>query len=168
MIRMLSAEDAAIFRELRLFAMRESPDSFGSTYERDVARPLEDFAERMRPREDGSAAFGYFTENQALIGLIGFARESSPKEQHKGDIWGMYVRPEHRRRQIGIQLLETVLSHVRQIPGMRQVKLTVTSSNRAAQDLYARVGFVCYGIEKDSLTRPGGFLDESLLVLSLV
>jgi hypothetical protein len=71
--------DAVSFRRLRLEALQKYPDSFGSTYEIEAAKPLEHFVERLQR----NSVFG------ELVGIIGFYQQSGPKDQHKGFIWGM-------------------------------------------------------------------------------
>jgi len=167
MIRVLGSLDAPLFQQLRLFALQESPDAFGSTYEHEVGRSMEQVAERMTPRKDGSCVFGAFLTEKELVGMVGFSRDSGPKERHKGFIWGMYVRPEFRRSGIGWELLKCVIEHGQSLPGVRQMKLTVTSTNASAEHLYEKAGFTVYGVEKDSLTSEERFLDEKYMMLKL-
>jgi len=167
MIRILQADDVASFRSLRLLALQESPNAFGSTYNKEAGKSLDAVTERIRPREDGSIVCGFFSDANELIGIIGFARDDGPKERHKAFIWGMYVHPEHRRQRIGFQLINHVIQYAKCLPDMRQIKLTVTSSNKAAANLYTQLGFIPYGIEKDSLASGDGFLDECFMALRL-
>ena len=167
MIRILTPDDAASFQQLRLLALQESPDAFGSSYKKEAGKSLEKIIERIQPRENGNAVFGFFADTTALVGIVGFGRDDGPKEHHKGFIWGMYVQPEHRHQGIGFKLVHAAIHHARQLSDIRQIKLTVTSVNKTAERLYARSGFTTYGIEKDSLSSDNGFLDEHLMVLVL-
>jgi ribosomal protein S18 acetylase RimI-like enzyme len=166
-IRVLEPLDAPLFQQLRLFALQESPDAFGSTYENEVCRSMEQVAERIAPRQDGSCVFGAFLTDKEIVGIVGFLRDSGLKERHKGFIWGMYVRPECRRAGIGWELLERVIEHAKSLSGLRQIKLTVASSNAPAEHLYEKAGFTVYGVEKDSLASEEGFLDEKYMMLKL-
>jgi hypothetical protein len=84
LIRKLLVADAVSFRRLRLEALQKYPDSFGSTYEIEAAKPLEHFVERLQR----NSVFGGF-DHKELVGIIGFYQQSGPKDQHKGFIWGM-------------------------------------------------------------------------------
>ncbi|TMJ49463.1 MAG: GNAT family N-acetyltransferase, partial [Alphaproteobacteria bacterium] len=90
-IRRLTSADAAAYRELRLAALRDSPEAFGSTFERESAQPLAWFRDRLA----NSQVFGAIRLSE-LLGIAGFARREHDKEKHKGLLWGMYVRPDAR------------------------------------------------------------------------
>jgi RimJ/RimL family protein N-acetyltransferase len=157
-VRVLSARDAAEFQRLRLEALRESPTAFSSSYEDERDRDVAKIAERISP--DGlGVVFGAFEGGQ-LIGLAGFRREGGRKREHKGFIWGMYVTPTHRRRGVGRQLVESVLSHASSLPGLRRVNLGVNAANSQAIALYEATGFRSYGVERAFLIVDGVEQDE--------
>ncbi|MEW9698178.1 hypothetical protein [Paenibacillus sp. SI8] len=51
-IRVLDESDASIYQELRLSALKNNPEAFGSTHEREVQFSLETVAERIKPSKD--------------------------------------------------------------------------------------------------------------------
>jgi hypothetical protein len=53
-IRQLHSGDAALYREIRLEALRLHPEAFGSSFAREAAQPLAFFTERLV----GNAIFG--------------------------------------------------------------------------------------------------------------
>ena len=160
-IRRLTSADAAAYRELRLAALRDSPEAFGSTFERESAQPLAWFRDRLA----NSQVFGAIRLSE-LLGIAGFARREHDKEKHKGLLWGMYVRPDGRNAGIGRQLVEAVIDHARQ--QVELIQLSVVSGNERARRLYAGLGFVEYGVEKRSLKQHGRYYDEILMALDLV
>ena len=160
-IRRLTSADAAAYRELRLAALRDSPEAFGSTFERESAQPLAWFRDRLA----NSQVFGAIRLSE-LLGIAGFARREHDKEKHKGLLWGMYVRPDARNAGIGRQLVEAVIDHARQ--QVELIQLSVVSGNERARRLYAGLGFVEYGVEKRSLKQHGRYYDEILMALDLV
>ena len=89
-------------------------------------------------------------------------RESSPKERHKGLLWGMYVEPDARRYRIGAALVQAVLDHA--AGEVEQVRLAVSYGNAAAIGLYERLGFVAYGREPRALKGLDGYSDDMLMV----
>ncbi len=161
MIRRLGPEDAAAFADIRLEGLRLAPDAFGSDYEIERGWPQEKFAERLTL----STVFG-FEDAGALLGVAGFVADSKKKFQHRGDLWGMYVRKSARGRGVGAQLVEAVIEHAR--PRVKQLHLHVATTNRAARALYERYGFRRYGIEpramKASEDAPGEFMNAALMV----
>ena len=50
-IRLLETSDAALYRELRLEALRQHPYAYGSTFEAEVAEPLAHFERRLASSE---------------------------------------------------------------------------------------------------------------------
>ncbi len=66
-IRQLTAEDATRYKALRLEALRNHPEAFGSDYEAEKDRPIERYATRLESEQ--SMTFGAFHENE-LVGVV--------------------------------------------------------------------------------------------------
>ena len=159
-IRQLTPGDAALFRSIRLAGLREAPAAFGSTFEVEFTKPLAWFFDRLR----GSVVFGAFCGSR-IVGTAGLVIRSEEKEAHKGLLWGMYVRPGARGTGIAQRLVEAVIAYAR--PRVELVQLSVVVGNERARRLYARLGFVEYGIEKNSLKHHGRYYDEILMAKEL-
>ncbi|MBD1876013.1 GNAT family N-acetyltransferase [Nodosilinea sp. FACHB-131] len=167
-IRFLNSEDVAAYRDLRLYALRESPTAFVSSYEQESQLSLADFADRLRSSHDAaSGVFGAFSDRSQLIGMLGFSREQRPKRSHVGTLWSMYVLPEFRGQKVGSSLLDRAIFYARELEGLRQIVLSTTASNVAARSLYISRGFESFGIERDALCVEGRYFDEEHLVLRL-
>jgi RimJ/RimL family protein N-acetyltransferase len=159
-IRQLTPADAALYRSIRLEGLKYSPEAFGSTFEAEVIKPLAWFFERL----SNSRIFGAFRDPD-LLGVAGFAVREGEKEAHKGLLWGMYVRPEARGTGVAGRLVEAVIDFAR--PRVELIQLSVVMGNERARRLYARLGFVEYGIEKNSLKHAGRYYDEILMAKDL-
>jgi len=159
-IRRLTPAEALSYREIRLAGLKESPEAFGSTFERESAQPLAWFRDRLRT----SQVFGGFCVGE-LLGIAGFAIREGEKERHKGLLWGMYVRPEARGAGVGQQLVEAVIAVARR--HVEVIQLSVVSDNEQALRLYARLGFLEYGVERNSLKQDGRYCDEILMAMDL-
>ena len=159
-VRRLTPADAEQYREIRLAGLEDSPEAFGSTFESESLKPLSSFAERL----GSSAVLGAF-HGEDLVGIAGFAVREGVKEAHKGLLWGMYVRPEVRKSGVGRRLVEAIIDFARQ--RVEILQLSVVSDNKPAQRLYARLGFIEYGLEKSSLKHSGRYYDEILMALEL-
>jgi ribosomal protein S18 acetylase RimI-like enzyme len=166
-IRQITDTDAAAWWALRLRALRESPEAFGSTYDEAVERPLAIAARRALPDPDAPDNFTLGAFAPELVGFVGFEREEGRKNRHKGSIWGMFVAPESRGQGIGRELLAALVARARQQDGLEQIILTVVSENAAARELYRSYGFTTYGVEPRSLRDDGRYYDEDLMVLWL-
>jgi ribosomal protein S18 acetylase RimI-like enzyme len=154
------AADAVLYREIRLEALRVHPEAFGSTFETEAAQPLSWFADRL----SGSTILGGFRDAE-LVAVAGFAIQQGRKQAHKGAIWGMYVRSDARRAGIGRRLIEAIFDLARH--RVELIQLTVIRDNAQARRLYASVGFVEYGIEKNALKQDGRYYDEILMAKDL-
>ena len=167
-VRPLNESDARAFQDLRLKGLHEHPDAFASTYEREVAYSMEFVAERLRRTAESTNNFtlGAFREED-LLGLVGFYRKTGEKEQHRGHIWGMYVRSDEQGKGIGKALLADAVERAKALPGVEQIELCVVTRNKQARNLYASLGFASCGIDPRALYVDGEYLDEERMVLIL-
>ena len=168
-IRAFTPDDVDIFREIRLAALRANPEAFGSSYEIEQAQPLGVARERLQNRHGSPDNFvlGAWTEADDVVGMMGLFRQTSPKEQHKGGVWGVFVRPEWRGQGIAAQLLDELLKRARQLDGLEQLQLSVVTEQAAAVRLYQSRGFQTYGLEREALRDSDRYVDEYHMVLFL-
>lgn len=164
-VRRLVPSDAAPLRQLRLDALVETPESFGSSYEEEHTLTLEDIREWIQPSDD-SAMFGAFC-GEVLAGIVGVGRQRRLKMRHKAHIWSMYVAPAQRGQGLARQLMQAAIDHAAGMRGIRQVQLSVTADNQAATSLYLSLGFTEYGRELEALCVNGKYYDEALMTLPL-
>lgn len=159
-IRRLLSADAPLFREIRLEALQQAPEAFGSTFEHERSQSLAQF-EAVLAKAD---VFGAFRATE-LLGMAGYRTQDGPKRAHKGYLWGMYVRANARGTGVAKPLVEAVLAHARQ--HVELVQLTVVAENETAQRLYRSCGFVAYGHEVHALKQDGRYYDEVLMTVAL-
>ena len=165
-IRPLSATDADNFQELRLRALTEHPEAFASSYDLEVAYSMEFVAGRLQRTAESPDSFtlGAFHQTN-LIGMVGFRRKDGEKEQHRGHIWGMYVRSDLQGRGFGKALLSEAIDLAKSMTGLEQIELCVVTRNKQARGLYATLGFDSCGIDPRALFVDGVYLDEERMVL---
>ncbi len=166
LIRLLTEDDTEALWNLRLRALQDNPEAFGSTYEETLQRGKESFRQRLRQPHAETFFIGAF-EEESLMGMVGFFRESGTKDQHKGYIISMYTAPEQRGRGIGKALLAEAIAQARKIPGVDQLLLAVVTTNTAARQLYRSLGFEVYGLEPRALKYGDQYWDEELMILRL-
>ena len=164
-IRLLTDLDAQDYQQLRLRALQTNPESFGSTYEREVEFTLDTVKERIRPTQD-KFVLGAF-DGDSLVGMARFVRETEQKTKHKANIYGMYVAPEMRGSGVGRAILLEIIDRAKKEEGIEQIHLTVISTNHTAKKLYQSLGFKTYGIEPKALKDNDQYYDEDLMVLFL-
>lgn len=152
-IRRLGKEDAAEVFPLRLRALQEHPEAFGSSYEDEAAMGIERWHTSLA--DSNRAFFGAFHEGK-LLGMVVISRETGKKNQHRMGIYAMYVAPEARKLGFGQGLITACLDYARQQEGVKQVMLAVTAGNQSARRLYRRNGFITWGIHPEYLILSDG------------
>lgn len=165
-IRSLTPDDADQFWEFRLEALRESPLAFAESVDEHKSRPPSAAAERLRTASADLFVLGAFVRGR-LIGTAGFLRNLGTKVRHKGRLWGFYVEPAHRGRGIGRDLLTELIARARTLHGLREIALTVATTQTAALGLYESLGFERFGLEPCSLIVDDVVVDEEHRVLML-
>lgn len=163
-VRILNEIDAQLYQKLRLQALKNNLEAFGSTYEREVLFSLEYVAERLKSTQE-KFVLGAFQCNQ-LVGVVTFMREMGLKESHKGNVFGLYVAPGVRGTGIGKSLMIELLKRAKKCDGLEQIKLAVMSENSSAKKLYQSLGYKTYGVERNGLKYNGEYFDEDLMVLT--
>lgn len=167
-IRKLKADDASEYQALRLRALREHPEAFSSSWEREREIPLSAIAKQLRESTESPDHFILGAHaGDRLAGMVGLYREPGDKQHHKGVIWGMYVAPEARGMGVGRMLLREAIRLAREMDGLEQIKLGVVTSNAEARTLYSSMGFESYGLETNSLYVNGEYYDEEFMALWL-
>ncbi len=163
-IRQLEPADALAFKTLRVFAMQESPTSFGSSVQDEEKRSIERI--QFMLSSQSSFTLGVFDQDK-LIGLARCEVSTREKTKHKADIFSVYIHPEFRGRGLSRQLFEQLISRAKTIDGLETLLLAVTEHNAPARALYVSLGFVQYGFEPDALRYQNQSIAEMFMRLEL-
>ncbi len=159
-IRQLTAEDSVLYKALRLEALQNHPEAFGSDYETEKDRPVEQYATRLKSEQ--VSTFGAFHEGE-LVGVVTIVCLEPVKMKHRANLFAMYVTPRTRKQQVGRQLVQEALRTLKQRPVIEQVHLSVVRTNEAAKALYRSLGFESYAIEPRALKIDDTYHDEELM-----
>ena len=135
-LRRLDADDWEAFAALRLAALAESPDAFGST----LADWRDASEQRWRSRVASAPLNLLASLDGSDVGMLS-GIEEVPGTVEAISVW---VSPRARGQGVGDALLEALLTWAAGRHAQRVV-LTVTEHNAAAQRLYVRMGFVATG-----------------------
>ena len=158
LIRPLEERDLGAYAELRRRALAEEPLAFAASPETDVVVQIGKAPDWM--------LFGAF-DGDLLAGAVGMMRSRHPKAAHKMHLWGMYVLPTHRRQGIAGRLLDAAIAHARSTPGVEWIQLGVTDDAGEARRVYARAGFVVWGVVVDALRFEGRSVAEEHMALRI-
>jgi RimJ/RimL family protein N-acetyltransferase len=163
-IREASPSDAERFRDLRLFALQESPTAFGADHQANAARPPEYWREWLK-KEETSAIF-FAEHDHDLIGMMGIEQGYSPKTRHSSEIWGVFVLPDWRGLHIAEALINASVDWARS-KNIVIVKLGVLKASESAIRCYQRCGFTIYGTEPQGMFYNGTYYDGYLMSRSV-
>ena len=142
-IRILAPADWAIYKAIRLASLADSPDSFGSTYEREALFPDSEWQSRLEPSARAQNALPLVAEYGGTpVGLSwGLLHEPDTTVAH---IYQMWVSPEARGKGIAQSFLGRIIAWA-EARDCDSVALSVTTVNDAAVSLYCSAGFVPSG-----------------------
>lgn len=166
-IRQAVPEDAVRLRELRIEALADTPQAFGSDVESARAETVESWIERLRGYEaDNQGMISIAEASEHLVGMCGLFRGNRPKTRHAGVIWGVYVTPDWRGLHIADALINDCLAWGRD-HDLLFAKLAVITNNTPAIRCYARCGFTVYGIDPKVIYYDGVYYDELLMAVQI-
>lgn len=162
-VRPFCPEEWATYRDLRLRALTDAPQAFGSTSERESALPEQYWADRVATATDSALQFLLLAELQAEpVGLaLGFIDPAEPELAH---LYQMWVAPHARSHGCGTGLLQAVSTWARGTTA-RALTLCVTCGNSSARRLYERAGFTPYRTQEP--LRPGSTELVQPMILTL-
>ncbi|HKC19437.1 MAG TPA: GNAT family N-acetyltransferase, partial [Candidatus Dormibacteraeota bacterium] len=129
---MLGQEEWAVYRRVRLDALREAPYAFGSTYAREKDRS------EVEWRAAVSSRARFVAEARAAV--VGTASGGDGDATTTAALTAMWVDPRFRRQGVGEALLQRVIDWAREV-GYDELLLWVVDGNHNAERLYERNGF---------------------------
>ena len=151
----LSPDDWSRLREIRLASLLESPEAFGSSYEREIAFSEKEWRE-------------LFNLNSYLVASIdGKDIAIMFLEKLRGDfgatcwVGGCWSNPQYR----GIGALRSMFDYVDSVKDQRgwQIQgLGVFIVNESAITAYEKLGFKAMGEVQESTRRPGNFYQRMI------
>ena len=145
LVRATTMADWQALREIRLQALLDAPDAFGSTHAREAAFGEDEW--RQRASRDGS--FIAFLPEVCPAGLGG-GYLAAPEVV---ELIGMFVRPQARGRGVGKAVIDAVAGWATQ-QGASTVHLWVTETNKGARMLYERCGFTVTAVRQPLPSNP--------------
>jgi ribosomal protein S18 acetylase RimI-like enzyme len=141
-IEAITLEYVAVFKEIRLCALQDTPSAFGSTYARESQLTDDEWRSRVT-RWSGESGIGFLAlENGVACGVAGCFLH--PDDRTRAQLISMWTAPAHRQRGVGRMLIDEVTAWAR-LRGATFLDLFVVSSNERAQHFYERLGFVRTG-----------------------
>ncbi|UTD55172.1 GNAT family N-acetyltransferase [Halomonas sp. MS1] len=151
-IKVLNPEDWALYKSVRLESLKDSPDSFGATYEQESVLSDADWQARLDLNARGLVAFPLVAEQGGRAMGLAWGVIHAP-EVETAHIYQMWVSPAARGQGIAKALLGEIKTWAID-KECECLALDVTTSNEAAVCLYRSSGFMATGqpvlLRKDS------------------
>ncbi len=162
-VRRFEPHEWRTYRDLRLGALEESPDAFGSTLALEIPRPDAEWARRLEAGARSPTDLPLVARvGDRAIGLAwGRIQDTDAQVAHVFQVW---VAPEHRGRGIARALLNAVIDWAG-AAGVQYLALDVTCGDGPAMRLYSRAGFSPSGDPQP--LRPGSRLMKQSMRLPL-
>ena len=144
------------YRDLRLEALKNDPIAFGSSYEEEIKISREKWKKKIK-----NVLFALSDDEP--IGMIVYIFDNKLKTRHIANIFGVYVKKEHRGKGIGKKLVENAISLIRKNKNIIKINICVNPKQKSAVKLYEKYGFKSIGTLKNDLYVNGKFCDELIM-----
>lgn len=157
--RMLLPDDWETYRELRLAALRESPEAFGSTLVAEQPRVPEQWRDRLAAAQvsDGALALVALA-GKCAVGLVWAKADTTDAEVI--NVFQMWVAPEHRNHGIGKALLGQIIDWAKS-NNAKALQLGAVCGDTPAIRLYSSVGFLPTG-STEPLREGSSLISQSM------
>lgn len=165
-VRKLLHSEEATYQAIRLQALADNPEAFGSTFEEEETCAGAKFKKRLSQNPDNSI-LGVFDDQDEILGMLGIVRHTKVKTRHVAELWGTYVQPMYRKKGAAKLLISRSIEIVRQMGGVEQIRISVVTENAPARHLYKSLGFKPYGVEKNGFKYDNRYFDIEHMILFL-
>lgn len=157
-IRRLTHKDFDAYLAIRLEALNNHPEAYGTSPERFAAEPRD----RIEQFISQQALFGIVTDDGDLAGIVVYHRDHGERASHRGWLLQVYAKPSMRGTGAALAMIEAAVAHAQS--EVAQVHLAVGTHNDPAIRLYQKAGFEIYGTDPRCLLVNGRYVDEHLMV----
>ena len=142
-IRILGASEVNVndYRKLRLEALLEEPQAFGSSHKDQINLPIEEWQKWLDNYIEGKNSWMVFAADGAeLVGMIG-AYQSEEIKNETAQIIAMYVSKVARGKGVSKLLIQRLLKDLSSNSEIKEVILDVNVDQVAAVNLYKSMRF---------------------------
>jgi ribosomal protein S18 acetylase RimI-like enzyme len=154
------------YRDLRLRALLDSPQAFGTSYAEALQLPEAHWRMRLHDAATADTNWLLFArQGEALVGMIG-AYVDSDNAPDTATVIAVFIVPETRGHGISTLLMDAILDALRENPTLHKARLAVNKHQTPALNLYQRSGFTIVG-ETPCLMGHGEIADEFLMEKNL-
>ncbi|MEO5916236.1 MAG: GNAT family N-acetyltransferase [Luteolibacter sp.] len=137
-IRRLNPGEASLYRAIRLEALKESPEAFGSTYQSALERDDASWVAQADASARGEDRATFVVLTDRPVGLAALYR--IPEHPDQGELLQMWIAPDLRGGSAAADLLDSVFQWA-STRSFRIIRAEVTAGNGRAFRFYEKYGF---------------------------
>ncbi|WP_299275144.1 GNAT family protein [uncultured Psychroserpens sp.] len=163
-IRKLSPNESNSYRHIRLECLKNYPEYFTTDYQDEILKERLFFQPFIEQSDANNFVIGAFSNNN-LIGISGFKRNERRKASHGGIIIQVYVNPEYQGKSIGSNMIKATLNEAFTLDGIEQIEIGVIAINENAENIYKKIGFQEFGLQKNFLKINDKYYDHRMLMI---
>lgn len=156
----LSPDDWQEYKTIRLQALHNDPQAFGSTYTVESHFSDEEWQERP---SDKNTIILIAKDEDKVIGMGGVHWDHWEKTQHIAHVWGMFVDQAYRGQGIGKKLMEEIEAKAKERPQTEKIKLEVVTDQEAALELYKKLGYREVGVQERQMKQDDVYYNSYLM-----
>lgn len=146
-----------LYRDLRLEAVCNNPEAFGTTYEEELLTTEQEWRYRL------SHNMLFARSTNRIVGMIGAVLSSTQKRKHSALVISFYVSPEFRNQGVGAKLLSAIIDHLKVLDYVKIVMLYVTTKQLEVINLYKKFKFHIHGVLENAYMQNGVFYDQFIM-----
>ena len=130
------------YRNLRLRALKDEPQAFASSYEKEKEALDEEWQNQLKSDKNGNGDWVVLAGNgEQLVGMVGAWQSDEDKKNNIANIFGVFVVNEARGKGISKLLMSSLLDLLTNTTPLKKVILGVNTDQTVAVNLYKRIGF---------------------------
>lgn len=137
-IRRLNAGEAAIYRSLRLEALKDSPEAFATTYDSALHRDEDSWIEQADSSAQGEDRAVFLVLDDRPIGMAALYRD--PENASSGELLQMWIASSYRGGSTAVDLLDHLFQWASE-HGFSSIRAEVRPGNGRALRFYGKYGF---------------------------
>ena len=109
--RKLIPGDSRQYRKIRLESLKDHPESFGASYEKEKMQPKLRFEEMIETQSTEAIMIGAFGKEEliGICGFVAFTLDDILNLDNAGTIIQMYVRIDYSGQKIGLNLINATV-----------------------------------------------------------
>jgi len=159
-IKQASMKDWRAFKKIRLDALMNNPESFGSSYEEEANKEDKKWKEKFK--DTNRIVFIAFN-HKLPIGVALVSYESAERFKHLAHMYSVYIKKEFRGKGISNLLIKSIMLSIKRRKNIKKIKLNVVKQQIQAINLYKKFGFKIIGELKKEMKIKNKYYDEYLM-----